>query len=290
MAAPPPAADDAVDVILPTHCRPHTVGYAIRAVLRQTHARFTLHVVGDGCDDATAAVVAGCDDPRLRFHRMPKAPGYGYANRNVVFRQTTAPFIAYASDDDLWFPDHLARGLAALARDGVDLTVAREAHVHPPDRVDPHFFSVDWRLGRPSLLLRDWFTGTGQLVHRRRVFDAVGYWDASLSRFGDREFYARARAGVPFARREDVTVLRFYAAWWDDRYARLPQPPQAVFLERLADPAWCEALRAAARPGRRPLAVRWRQAADFLGFAGRSGPKLLRFWYERARGHDAARR
>lgn len=284
------SAADAVDVFLPTHRRPHTIGCAIGAVLRQTHPTFTLHVIGDGCDDATAAVVAAIADPRLRFHRLPKAPGYGYANRNRIFRQTAAPFVAYAADDDLWFPDHLARGLAALARDGVDLTVAREAHVHPPDRVDPHFFSVDWHLGRPSALLRDWFTGTGQLVHRRRVFDAVGYWDASLSRFGDREFYARARAGVPFTRRDDVTMLRFYAAWWDDWYPRLPAPPQARFLERLADPAWVAALRAATAPGRRPLAVRRQQVADFLGFARRSGPKLLRFWYERARGHDAPRR
>jgi glycosyltransferase involved in cell wall biosynthesis len=281
--------DDAVDVLLPTHCRPHTLGCAIRAVLRQTHPRFTLHVVGDGCDDATAAVVAGFDDHRLLFYRLPKAPGFGYANRNRVFRQSTAPFIAYAADDDLWFPDHLARGLAALARDGGDLTVSREAHVHPPDRVDPHFFSVDWRLGRPSAMLRDWFTGPGQVMHRRRVFDAVGYWNESLSRFGDREFLARARARVPYARREEVTTLRFYAAWWDGEYARCAEPPQVRYLERLADPTWCEALRAAARPGPRGLAVRRRQAADFLGFARRSGPKLLRFWYERTRSHDRAR-
>ena len=71
---------ETVDVILPTHARPHTIRYAIAAVLQQTYPHLVLHVVGDGCDDATAALVEGIRDPRVRFHRFPKAFGYGYAN------------------------------------------------------------------------------------------------------------------------------------------------------------------------------------------------------------------
>ena len=244
-----------VDVLLPTHRRPHTLPYSIAAVLAQTHADLTLHVVGDGCDDATAAVVAGIADPRLRFHRLPKARGFGYANRNRVLQASAAPFVAYASDDDLWFPDHLALGLAALERDGLALAASRSIHVQPPDRLDPHFFAFDWRAGPASDFLRHWFMGAGTLVHRRSLFDRIGYWNEALFRFGDREFFNRARSSeTRCAYRDEVTVLRFYAQHWDAAYAHLPAPPQAAWLPRVADPTWRATVRAAAAPGRRACA------------------------------------
>lgn len=288
MTAPgehPPAApggDDAVDVILPTHRRPHTIGSSIAAVLRQSHANLTLHVVGDGCDDATEAAVRAAGDARVRFYRFPKARGFGYANRNRVLRASAAPFIAYANDDDLWFPDHLERGLGALRDARIDLVAFRSVHVQVPDLLDPYFFAFDWRLPPLATFLRNWFMGAGTLVHRRSVFDRAGHWNDRLFRFGDREFFNRVRGrGVPFAYRDTVTVLRFYAQHWDAHYGRLA-PPQPAYLARLGDAEFRAAVRAAAAPGRRSAAVRRRQLADFTRFAVRSGPKFLRFWYERA--------
>lgn len=270
-----------VDVILPTHARPHTIPCAIAAVLQQSHTDLILHVVGDGCDDASEAAVRAVDDPRLRFYRFAKAKGFGYANRNRVLANTDAPFVAYASDDDLWLMDHLERSLAALERSALDLVGAREAHVMPPDRLDPHFFAFDWRVRGIADWLRHWFTGAVTLVHRRSVFDAVGYWDETLMRFGDREFAHRVRRSpLPSAYRDEVTLLRFYAQYWDPHYARLPEPPQRQYLALVRDPAWCEALRAAAARGPRPMGVRMRQWQDLSRFALRRGVKFARFWYE----------
>ena len=274
----------AVDVILPTHRRPHTVACAVEAVLRQTHSHLTLHVVGDGCDDATEAAVRAVRDPRLRFHRFAKAPGFGYANRNPVLRANAAPFVAYANDDDLWFPDHLERGLAALRHDGLELVAFRSIHVQVPDRLDPHFFAFDWRARPFGAFLRNWFMGAGTLVHRRRVFERVGYWNELLVRFGDREFFNRARvSGLLSAYVDCVTVLRFYAQHWDAHYAGLAEVPQRRYLAHLADPDWREQVRRRAAPGSRGVAERWRQWMDFARFGVRSGPKFVRFWYERAR-------
>jgi glycosyltransferase involved in cell wall biosynthesis len=276
---------ETVDVILPTHARPHTIRYAIAAVLQQTYPHLVLHVVGDGCDDATAALVEGIRDPRVRFHRFPKAFGYGYANRNRVLAASNAPFIAYASDDDLWLADHLERALAALARDGLDMVAFREAHVMPPGVLEPYFFAFDWSSGALSAFVRRWFNGAVTLVHRRSVFERLGYWDERLPRFGDREFHNRVRvSSLPTAYRNDVSLLRFYAQYWDPYYPTLPVPPQQRYVDLVADPAWCAALRAATAPGRRPFAVRLRQATDFSRFAVRRGAKFLRFWY----GHRSA--
>jgi glycosyltransferase involved in cell wall biosynthesis len=73
-AAGAPGADT-VDVVLPTYRRPHTIGFAIRSVLAQTHRAFTLHVVGDGCSERRRPVVRAIDDPRLRFRRFRRPRG-----------------------------------------------------------------------------------------------------------------------------------------------------------------------------------------------------------------------
>jgi glycosyltransferase involved in cell wall biosynthesis len=269
-----------VDIILPTHARPHTIGYSIEAILRQTDPRFALHVVGDGCDDATVAAVNAFDDPRVRLHRFPKARGYGYANRNRVLAAGCGSFIAYATDDDLWFPDHLEVALGALQRDALELVALRPIHVDFPDALDAHFFAFEWRLGAATDLLRNWFIGGPVVVHRRRVFESLGYWDEHLARFGDREFFNRVRRAAPTAYVDLPTVVRFYALHWDRRYAALPEPPQRRYVGVVQDAAWRRRVRAAAAPGRRSPAVRARQWRDFTRFALRSGPKLLRFWYE----------
>jgi glycosyltransferase involved in cell wall biosynthesis len=284
--------DVTVAVLLPTHSRPRTIIYAIDSVLAQTHAALELHIVCDGCDAATDDVVARVNDPRVRFHRRPKAPGYGYANRNAVLRLTSAPWIAYISDDDLWFPDHLEVSLASLRVLGSGLVASRSVLVKPPGRLDPHFFAFDW-CGLPGgRVLGRWFVGSAPLVHHRSVLERVGYWDETLERFGDREFYARVlRSSVPTGDTNAVTIVRFLALHWDHHYPGLDPPPQAPVLGQLRDPDYRDWVRGL--PGqRRSVATRAEQLADFVRFAARSGPRFLRyqlhglrsFWNDRERG------
>ena len=113
----------------------------------------------------------------LVSNAFPKGHGFGYAHRNALLRRTAAPIVAYMTDDDLWFPDHLERALAALEAGPVDLVAFRSIHATPPGDLDLRFFAYDWRLGRLSDLLRGWFIGSANLVHRRSLFDDVGYWE-----------------------------------------------------------------------------------------------------------------
>lgn len=270
-------------MLLATHCRPHTVASAITSVLEQSHRELTLHVVGDGCDDRTETIVRSFDDPRVRFSRFPKAMGFGYAHRNTVLRACDAPFVAYMTDDDLWFPDHLESGLRLLEERALALVAFRSAQVRFPDQLDPFFFAFDWQLGPFSLWLRNWFTGAVGCVHRREVFDHVGYWDETLFRFGDRDFYHRVRtSSLPSAYENHVTVLRFYAQHWDPRYRLVAAPPQGAWLARLRDPGFREGIEAALA-GPRGWRARSHQAADFCAFGARSGPRFLRFLAHKAR-------
>ncbi len=273
---------DAVDIILPTFKRPHTVGYAIESVLRQTYKHFTLHVIGDGCDDATEQQVRRFDDERLRFYRFSKGRGFGYAHRNQVLAETNAPIIAYCNDDDLWFTDHLESAVAALQNRRLSLVAMRSCPVQVPDTLDPYFFAFDWRGPFAQRFLRNWFMGSVNCVHRRDVFAAVGYWNDQLVRFGDREFYNRVRTSEqPSAYIDHLTVLRFYALHWDRHYDLSREAPQAKYLALLEDPRWVASLRMRSGDRHRSWEIRQRQWRDFLLFGLRSGPKFLRFWYQR---------
>ena len=274
-----------MDVLLPTHARPHTIRYAVRSVLGQTHSRLRLHVVGDGCGDETEEAVRAIDDDRVVFYRLPKARGFGYENRNLALRRGNEPFVAYMTDDDLWSPDHLERALAALEKRPCDFVTLRAAAVHPPDTLDPHFFAFDWQGAFGRHFLRHWFMGAASLVHRRSVFDAIGYWNERLTRFGDREFYNRARraARLRLSHLEDPSVLRFYSLHWDPWYPRLAEVPQARYLEQLRDPVWRAQLARETAPGPRTPRVRRRQWLDFFRFASRSGGSYLRFLWQRRR-------
>ena len=189
------------------------------------------------------------------------------------------------NDDDLLLYDHLAIAVGAL-QSGVELVLVRSCAVTFPAHVDPHFFAFTWQGLLAPRWLRPWFFGSVNCVHERRLFDRVGYWNGSLSRFGDREFVNRSRRGASWHYVDQITVLRFYAIHWDGRYDRMLAPPQSIYCEKVEDPAWIESLRR-----RAALPCSWRsrsrQIHDFLEFGIRSGPRFARFCWQQLTSAEA---
>ena len=77
--------DPLLTILLPTHTRVETLEWALASIANQTLENFEVLVCGDGCTDATAELVLTRmkTDPRIRFYDLPKAPGFGYANRKA---------------------------------------------------------------------------------------------------------------------------------------------------------------------------------------------------------------
>ncbi|MEM9756138.1 MAG: glycosyltransferase [Pseudomonadota bacterium] len=107
-----------VEIILGTKDGARHLGPQLASFAGQSLQDWTLLVSDDGSTDGTCAMVArfGTARPATRL-RLALGPGAGVAaNYLSLLRQAdpNARAIALSDQDDVWFPDKLARALAAL--------------------------------------------------------------------------------------------------------------------------------------------------------------------------------
>src|ERR1041385_1945984 len=96
-----------VSVIIPTYNWSSVLRYSIRSALWQTMQDFELIVVGDGCTDDSAEVVASFQDPRVSWHNLPSNCGSQSIPNNKGLELARGQYVAYLGHDDIWLPQHL---------------------------------------------------------------------------------------------------------------------------------------------------------------------------------------
>lgn len=247
-------------VLLPTHDRADVIGFAIRSVLLQTEQDFELLVVGDGCTDGTASVVQGFGDERIRWYDLPKAPYFGYANRNVALRQARGELVAFVAHDDLILPDHLELLGRVFESEAVEWAYSRPVWVADDGTMVP--FGVDLRQGDQ---LDDFLAGRNTIpascvAYRRTCVARYGYWPEDVPRGGDLVYWTSIvwdARGANIGYVPEATTLHFRASWKGDRH--WGPPPLDAWLRLASDaPWWPPALRAAVGHGEPPQATLWR--------------------------------
>jgi glycosyltransferase involved in cell wall biosynthesis len=257
---------------MPTHYRPDVIGLAISSVLAQTEPDFELFIVGDGAVTGTAETVLGFDDPRIRWFDLPKAPHFGYANRNIALRESRGRLLAYAADDDLMFPDHLERLGAAFTDPSVQWAYAPAFWVSSDGIAGPDLTNLDFADER------DYFTRTtntipgGSMVYRAEAFPSREAFPEHVPQAADWEMMKTLLAahGIGAMRRlDEPTLMHFVAGRKKRRDSRFDL--LAGYLD-MADHAawWPQALRPAIPDGATPQSV----YADVLAAPG--GPDRLR--------------
>lgn len=198
------------------------IGDAIRSVLAQTHQDWTMTIVDDGSTDATAAIVSGFDDPRVRLIRQSNAGVSAARNRGV--RATDAAAIVFLDGDDWLSPDALSNLWAALQAD-LNAVAAVGPYVRMPGGS---------RVRRPasgdlleSLLVRNLFANGGHLLIHRVVLDATGPFHPGLRYGEDWEYWTRiARLGWFTATPERAPLL-FVRERHDGAYLDMATRPES---------------------------------------------------------------
>lgn len=217
-------------VIIATYNWSSALRLALMSVLNQTFSDFEVLVVGDGCTDDSADVVASMGDPRLQWHNLPKNHGSQWAPNNHGLSLARGKYIAYLGHDDLWWPTHLARAHDALERGDADFVAAATLMYGPEDsgiRAISGFFPND------QFSPRHFFVPSS-MAHRLDIAQAVGGWrspeEAAVA--VDVDFLRRCHeAGARVVSTKDFTTFKFNAAWRRDAYLTKDPHQQREFLD-----------------------------------------------------------
>jgi len=225
-------------VLLPTRNRADVLTYAIQSVLRQSEQNFEVLIVGDGCTDTTAEVVAAFDDRRIKWFDLPKAPYYGYANRNIALKQARGDFVAFMAHDDLLFPDHLQILATTLERTGTEWAYSRPLWVDLEGNILAYPMNLENESELDVFLNHHNTIPASCVVHRRECFEKYGYWPEDVPEAADWHFWRRIVEGggrKNFAQCPDPTCLHFVADWRRNhppKYGGPDQPTVGSFLVR----------------------------------------------------------
>ncbi|MGH7412623.1 MAG: glycosyltransferase family 2 protein [Candidatus Rokuibacteriota bacterium] len=203
-----PPGECAVSVIMPTYKRGPAILDSVRSVLSQTWRDLELVVVNDGGDDAAGEVVKSLNDPRVRYLRLDRNRGEGFA-RNTALQAAKGRWIAFLDDDDVYLADHIATLVEALADGGYRVGYTNTNAVH--GRRDGMTFVREreaflWNeaFDRDRLLRKIFITPCSIMVDRA-VLASSGLFVAGLPMSADWELWLRCALDHPFRHIDRVT-------------------------------------------------------------------------------------
>jgi glycosyltransferase involved in cell wall biosynthesis len=215
-----------VTVIIATYNWSSVLRCAVGSVLRQTFTDFELLVVGDGCTDDSAEVVAATGDPRVRWINLPENTRHQSGPNNEGLRQARGEIVAYLGHDDLWLPHHLEAVVGALDRTASDLAYALALFVDGDGAAWP-------TIPRPA---EGRFSAPLSMIHRRRVTEDMGGWRhyRELRTSPDVELWRRAQGrGFAFTFVRRLTGIKFPAGSRPGVYRERPSHQQSAWLARI---------------------------------------------------------
>ena len=237
-------------ILMPTHRRPDVIAHAIRSVLRQECGDFELLVVGDGATAETAAVVREFRDGRVRWLDFPKAPHFGYANRNAALEEARGRYVALAADDDLLLPGHLTE-LKRLLDEGFSLACVRALWVSSDGIAAPFPGNLDLRDERDAFLTRCNSMPASCFAYRIEALPERRVWPEHVSEAGDWRLWQRIigrNPDRPLGCSGAFTVLHFAAPRKNARDSRMPELRRLLEFADRSD-WWPQQLRGNAGPG-----------------------------------------
>lgn len=116
-----------ISFVMPTKNHPDWLIEAIQSIKAQTLTDWELIVVDDHSDDqsTTKQLITGLNDDRIRYYTLPDKHGTGSAAaRNFGNLLASAPIIAVADADDLYYPERAALTVQAFNDDQCDVFYA----------------------------------------------------------------------------------------------------------------------------------------------------------------------
>lgn len=212
-------------ILLPTHNRADVLGLSIASVLAQTEPDFELLIVADGCTDSTCDVIGRFNDSRIRLFDLPKAPHFGYVNRNIALRESKGRLIAFMAHDDLLLPDHLELMGNLLDSSKASWGYSRPLWVSTDGIVVPFCTNLNLEHEYKYFFEKHNTIPAVCVVHTRAALERVGFWPENLAAAADWELWKRIikDSGGHLAFLRQPTSLHFSADWKCSRHSRMKE-------------------------------------------------------------------
>ncbi len=216
---PDPHAPPRVSAIIPCYKGERYVADAVDSVLAQTEPRVEAILIDDGSPDASVAVLEPfLSDPRVRLLRHDQNRGIAAA-RNTGLRASSAEFVGFLDQDDLWLPDKVERQLAVFDEGPSDLGLV----FSPVDTQDldgravrvidvacvPSDFNEMTCVDALRSLYKANFIITASVLLRRECFEVLGLLDeAIVGGADDYEFWLRLGTRFSMRHHDVVAAVR----------------------------------------------------------------------------------
>lgn len=146
-----------VSIIMTVYNREDLVAETIRSIGEQTYGQWELIILDDGSTDATAQVILGFDDPRIRYAKVEHT-GISGRIKNLGLAAARGELIGFCDSDDLWHPRKLEKQLEVLETfPGADFAVTGGYNFKDVNVPQEYFYTRrnGYRYGN---LFRDFFS------------------------------------------------------------------------------------------------------------------------------------
>lgn len=221
-----PGRRPTVSVIIPTYNCSGPLRLTLETVLWQDLEDFEVWVIGDGCTDESAEIVASFGDSRVHWVNLPQNSGSPSRPRNEALQRARGRYIAYLGHDDLWFPWHLSSLTACIERSAASFAYSLGALIGPCGSLGAFSLPLHKNRVTGGLSPSNW-------MHRRDLLETVGPWASHIRAGDDREFINRVWAsGVPMSFSQQCSVLKFPSVLWR-MYALREDYPQTAYVEAM---------------------------------------------------------
>lgn len=204
-----------VSVVIPTYNRSNVLKErALSSILAQTYRNFEIIVIGDGCTDDTAEVIASLNDSRIRYYNLNERGKYPANPRQRWMVAGTPPvnranleakghWIAHLDDDEIFTPDHIEKLMNFAQAGNYEFVYSIAKHEFNPG---------EWRnVGNVPLMRYLQFNNCGHSSTMWRNYLNVFEYDINAWRFnipGDQHRWSRLLlAGVRIGFLAEVTAI-----------------------------------------------------------------------------------